>query len=74
MKTVTYPFKVADFQCFIINDASKLWKANELIKGAMTQEQLAQVALDFELDLDRIQLEDNNLQGKSINYVNKDKS
>lgn len=61
MKTVTYPFKIGNFQCFVINDASKLWKVNELVKGAATQEQLAQVALDFELDLDRIQLEDNGL-------------
>ncbi len=54
MNDVTYSFSIGDFQCFVINDRFLTWTADELIGGEKTQEQLARVALDFELNLEKI--------------------
>ena len=61
MEDVTYPFKLGDFQCFVINDAFRAWTSDALIKGEATQEQLAQVALEFDVDLEKIPVPDNSL-------------
>jgi glyoxylase-like metal-dependent hydrolase (beta-lactamase superfamily II) len=58
MNDVTYSFKLGDFQCFVINDRITTWTSDELIGGETTQEQLAQIALDFELNLEKILLSD----------------
>ena len=56
-----YRFKIGDHQCFIIQDDSEVWTADYLIGPATTQEQLAQIALDFELDPGKIPISFNNL-------------
>jgi glyoxylase-like metal-dependent hydrolase (beta-lactamase superfamily II) len=61
MNDVTYSFKFGDFQCFVINDAFRAWTSDALIGGEKTQEQLAQVALEFDLDLDKIPVPDSSL-------------
>lgn len=61
MKTATYPFKIGDYQCFVINDDSMVWTADYLIGTAMTQEQLARAALEFNVDPDKIPVSINNL-------------
>jgi glyoxylase-like metal-dependent hydrolase (beta-lactamase superfamily II) len=61
MNDATYSFKMGNFQCFVINDAFRTWTPDTLIKGEVTQEQLAQIALEFDLDLEKIPVPDNSL-------------
>ena len=61
MNDATYSFNMGNFQCIVINDASRAWTPETLIKGEVTQEQLDQVALDFDLDLEAIPVPDNSL-------------
>jgi glyoxylase-like metal-dependent hydrolase (beta-lactamase superfamily II) len=55
MKSSTYQFKLSDLQCSVISDFERVQSADELIPNA-DQEQLEQVALEFDLDLDKITL------------------
>lgn len=68
MENVTYPFKFGDFPCFVINDAFRAWTSDALIKGEATQEQLAQVALEFDVDLEKIPVPDNSLLVSTGNH------
>ncbi len=54
MNTETYPFRIGHHRCFVVNDDAVAWTAENLIGAATTQEQLAQLAHDFALDLDNI--------------------
>jgi glyoxylase-like metal-dependent hydrolase (beta-lactamase superfamily II) len=61
MKDVTYSFDMGDFHCSVINDAFRAWTADDLIGPETSQEQLAQIARDFDLDLSKIPFPDNGL-------------
>ena len=61
MRNSIHTFKLGNYDCFIINDDSVISPFDEMIKGEASQEQLAQVALDFELDLNNMVFDTNNL-------------
>lgn len=54
MSADTYAFKMGQHRCFVINDDSVYFSADDLIGATMTKEQRAQAALEFELDLNRV--------------------
>ena len=54
MNAETYRFRLDDHQCFVLNDDMVEWTADDLIGAATTEEQIAQIAHDFELDPDHI--------------------
>jgi hypothetical protein len=53
VKTLTYQFELGDLTCSVIEDASRTFAIDALLAN-VDHEQLVQVALDFELELDKI--------------------